>query len=601
VAIVVRRGKRQVSLMSSAIALRERADALRVLSDLGKAFARRGSLWSATIALLAMTLACSKHDPPSTPHTSANTTTAKTTPRIACEMLPAAEMSAILGSSVTAEGDKGGGSTTCRYQRVGGTFPFVELTIDWGAGAVAMSGFGLLARHEPGMVDPLAGLGDQATAIGPAVMVRLGDDLLNLTLTGVEDHVGVAHRVVAALRPRMGPSAQAKNGDVGEDQQGEQAKAAQLVTGLLNGIVAANGRASAAGTNSGASKHDTAPVADSEPLRPASGAAVRVPLVAGLTLVGAEHEPQRGDYEPIVTIASVTDRAVATTFSANLPEGGRMRVDRDVRRDDLRQARAYSSWYVAGDPKVFPGATSFGVSADVYRDLTMKGRAQFDRLASDDASGLAALVQLAGGGSKSGPSRHRGMLERVEPHALALPMLVNDAAVELPVLHARGVFDDATIDYYILDDAANPLLLRVAGGSVGRIVRIAYPQPSVAPIEETLRKDSRVALHGIYFDFGKATIRPESDAVLSDVATALTHNPAWSVVIEGHTDVVGDETSNLDLSRRRAEAVKEALVQRHHIAAERLTTAGFGASRPSAPNDTLSGRARNRRVELVRR
>jgi outer membrane protein OmpA-like peptidoglycan-associated protein len=70
--------------------------------------------------------------------------------------------------------------------------------------------------------------------------------------------------------------------------------------------------------------------------------------------------------------------------------------------------------------------------------------------------------------------------------------------------------------------------------------------------------------------------------------------------VEGNTDNIGGDAYNLDLSKRRAAAVKEALVTQYHIAADRLSTNGFGASHPIETNDTLEGRARNRRVELTR-
>ena len=74
----------------------------------------------------------------------------------------------------------------------------------------------------------------------------------------------------------------------------------------------------------------------------------------------------------------------------------------------------------------------------------------------------------------------------------------------------------------------------------------------------------------------------------------------WRISIEGHTDSVGTEPYNMDLSARRAAAVREALVRAHGIASGRIRTAGFGESRPREPNATPEGRARNRRVELVR-
>jgi outer membrane protein OmpA-like peptidoglycan-associated protein len=233
----------------------------------------------------------------------------------------------------------------------------------------------------------------------------------------------------------------------------------------------------------------------------------------------------------------------------------------------------------------------------VLADLKTKGEAEIVRM-NPDRNAMASIVSLLAG--EANVAERRGTLKRVEPHAVAFPVLLNDEPVTLHAIHARGTFDDATIDFHLLDDPDNPILLRLAGGSVGRIVRITFPMQSATPIEARLKKDSRVAVHGIYFDFGKATIRPESEPVLREIATALTHNPGWKINIEGHTDNVGGDTTNLDLSRRRADAVRQALVERHRVAASSLTTAGFGASRPAESNDTLSGRARNRRVELVR-
>lgn len=77
-------------------------------------------------------------------------------------------------------------------------------------------------------------------------------------------------------------------------------------------------------------------------------------------------------------------------------------------------------------------------------------------------------------------------------------------------------------------------------------------------------------------------------------------NTGWKLSIEGHTDNIGGDAYNLDLSKRRAAAVRTVLVDQHSVTADRLTTAGYGASRPKESNDTLAGRARNRRVELVR-
>jgi outer membrane protein OmpA-like peptidoglycan-associated protein len=124
---------------------------------------------------------------------------------------------------------------------------------------------------------------------------------------------------------------------------------------------------------------------------------------------------------------------------------------------------------------------------------------------------------------------------------------------------------------------------------------------TAAQLRRALDENGVVALHGIFFETGKATIRPESAAALAPVGELLVASPALSLVIQGHTDNAGSASSNLELSRLRADAVKAYLVTTFGVAAARLTTAGFGDTRPVADNRTEEGRGRNRRVELVKK
>jgi outer membrane protein OmpA-like peptidoglycan-associated protein len=119
-------------------------------------------------------------------------------------------------------------------------------------------------------------------------------------------------------------------------------------------------------------------------------------------------------------------------------------------------------------------------------------------------------------------------------------------------------------------------------------------------LEQALAESGSVDVYSIYFSFNSDAIREESEPTLHEIAEVLRRRPDWTLRVNGHTDGIGGDEYNLDLSKRRAAAVKEALVTRHGIAAGRLTTAGFGKSQPKDTNDTLEGRARNRRVELVR-
>jgi len=107
-----------------------------------------------------------------------------------------------------------------------------------------------------------------------------------------------------------------------------------------------------------------------------------------------------------------------------------------------------------------------------------------------------------------------------------------------------------------------------------------------------------VTLHGIYFDFDRATIKPESRSAIEDAAEILIQNPTIKVEIQGHTDSVGSDKYNQRLSEKRAQAVVDYLVKETGIDSRRLTAKGYGESRPVADNKTESGRALNRRVEF---
>lgn len=133
-----------------------------------------------------------------------------------------------------------------------------------------------------------------------------------------------------------------------------------------------------------------------------------------------------------------------------------------------------------------------------------------------------------------------------------------------------------------------------------QVVQITYAAMKQPQIEDALKQSGRAEVHGIYFDFGSATIKPESEPALKEIGDAVAKNPSWMLSVEGHTDNIGGDAANMELSKRRADAVKQALTTQYHVSPAKLTTAGFGATRPKESNDTPEGRARNRRVELVK-
>lgn len=119
-------------------------------------------------------------------------------------------------------------------------------------------------------------------------------------------------------------------------------------------------------------------------------------------------------------------------------------------------------------------------------------------------------------------------------------------------------------------------------------------------MERRLATQCRVPVPGIYFEFDSDVLNPASKPWIRSIADLLKRHPDWTITIEGHTDSVGTVSYNLDLSTRRAAALARSLTSQHGIATARLSTRGFGPNRPLESNATTEGRARNRRVELVR-
>ena len=129
-------------------------------------------------------------------------------------------------------------------------------------------------------------------------------------------------------------------------------------------------------------------------------------------------------------------------------------------------------------------------------------------------------------------------------------------------------------------------------------VRVAESETDV--MYDALAAKGRWATHGILFATGKADLQPESRAVLKEIAATLKQHADLKVLIEGHTDNVGAAASNLTLSEARAAAVKAALVADFGVDGSRISTKGFGDTKPAAPNTNAAGRAQNRRVEIVK-
>lgn len=127
-----------------------------------------------------------------------------------------------------------------------------------------------------------------------------------------------------------------------------------------------------------------------------------------------------------------------------------------------------------------------------------------------------------------------------------------------------------------------------------------YIVADAAAMGGDLASTGHFALYGIFFDTGKSEVKPESKPALDEVAKLLRQDPGLKLKVVGHTDLVGVLEANMKLSQARAEAVVQALLAQYQIPPGRLKGYGVGPLAPVATNDTEDGRARNRRVELVK-
>ena len=177
----------------------------------------------------------------------------------------------------------------------------------------------------------------------------------------------------------------------------------------------------------------------------------------------------------------------------------------------------------------------------------------------------------------------------------------------LTALGGEVVFADARNTTARLLDHGATVWIKVYSQETGIQVIAVEEKPFAASIQPpqadalkaALDKEGHVALY-VNFDFAKATLKSDAQPVLAQVVTLLKTDPALKLAVEGHTDNVGAAAGNQALSEQRAQAVVAALVQAG-VEAARLSAAGFGAARPVASNDSSEGRAKNRRVELVKR
>lgn len=257
-------------------------------------------------------------------------------------------------------------------------------------------------------------------------------------------------------------------------------------------------------------------------------------------------------------------------------------------------SKAARNYLIGFDPRVkliIPGTTSLGVSTAAFEQLRSTGKSEIALMYDTKLSTIPGVLTVV-------------------QKDFRVPVLIEQQIVEIPALRASGEFRSGKRtgrgDFIFMDDKNQPVLIQYyidfsweKRPRTLRTVRVTAGQSQQKAMEQTLKTVRKLDLYGIRFDFGKASLRPDASNVIRDVAKTLKVNPTWTLSIKGHTDSIGGVGYNFKLSEKRARSVKNALVSQG-ISAKRLNSSGLGPSEPKASNDTLQGRALNRRVELVR-
>ena len=323
----------------------------------------------------------------------------------------------------------------------------------------------------------------------------------------------------------------------------------------------------------------------------AAQAAARIPLKVGLTMSHIT-KAAAGDYEHecLGQITAVDARGVDVTSSCPVGKNRKLLVaSRRICRGDLANSYIYFAEFDTGWPPTLRGSLQFSLSESSFVALKERGAVRHRFLnVADRADRLLVLNMDIDGQLKSeGKSTFR--------------LIVNDSAVEVPTIEGTLQQKNDLIRVKVLDDPRFPFMLDYYHPATHFFItytKVSFPTEH--SIEQHLATDRKVDVYGIYFDFASDSLRTESEPVLREIATALNSHPDWKLTITGHTDSIGGLASNLELSRKRSARVRRALVEQFHIDDTRLTTSGYGAGQPKDVNTTVEGRARNRRVELVR-
>jgi len=236
-----------------------------------------------------------------------------------------------------------------------------------------------------------------------------------------------------------------------------------------------------------------------------------------------------------------------------------------------------------------------------YEVIAFEGGAELDRGdGSAEAHWHSNVVGMIGGGIPNSEVAHPEVFQAKLRGQVAHVRVLMDSGYFKMFTNERRMYNipqlnfkrDSVIRVFVNGNADENVSVFVTG------IRVAESETDV--LYDALAAKGRWATQGILFATGKAELQPESRPVLKEIASTLKQHTDLKILVEGHTDNVGSAASNLSLSDARAAAVKAALVADFGIDGARITTKGFGDTKPSVPNANAAGRAQNRRVEIVK-
>jgi outer membrane protein OmpA-like peptidoglycan-associated protein len=345
-------------------------------------------------------------------------------------------------------------------------------------------------------------------------------------------------------------------------------------------------------------------------------AAQAIPIKPGVVLTYATQPidtTQREDFEREITIDTVTaDEIRMSDVASNVLKPsmkvGEIRVLRPESHREIAMAREIWLGNISPDVDPHRGSSWMAASAAVMRLLRTNGEAEVT-IGSTAIEGSATLKRV---NVKTEP-------ETVQVNGKPVVVQTIHAHVDVtPQLNQMGTgFRGIGYDFWFLDDTAVAWIVKETGiekfadgpkagtrEGLQQLVRVQWGDEMMgSAIKGALAKGcgAQFDASGIHFATASAQLTASSTPSLKAIADVMAKQPTWNLTIEGHTDSLGGAAYNKDLSERRAASVKAALTTQYGIAAGRLTTIGYGLTRPVDSNSTLVGRAKNRRVQLTRK